>query len=60
MKKILSVLVAISILLVGSSCGSSGGCKGKGGWYGDRNLTELSPVKLLEVERNEATIPCIP
>jgi hypothetical protein len=60
MKKIIPVLATISLLLIGSSCGSSGRCKGKGGWYGDRNLTQISPAKLPMMVHKEAIDPCIP
>jgi len=45
MLKITSVVTLILCLILFSSCGSTGGCKGKGGWYGDRNLTEVNPQK---------------
>jgi len=43
MTKFASAFALFLCLACWSSCGSSNGCSGKGGWYGDRNLTEVSP-----------------
>jgi len=41
-----NLFLAFSLLFLGSmltSCSSGRGCKG-GGWYGDRNLTNVTPA----------------
>ncbi len=47
-------------LITANACGSNKGCGGKGGWYGDRNLTDVSP-KLLDYQKGSvAVLRCEP
>jgi len=46
MKK-LNLILALALFAAGSmltSCSSGKGCKG-GGWYGDRNLSSVTPAR---------------
>jgi len=57
MTKYASAFALLLCLFCLSSCGSSNGCRG-GGWYGDRNLTEVSPELPDQVEIKEISEAC--
>ncbi|MFK7807132.1 MAG: hypothetical protein AB8F74_04945 [Saprospiraceae bacterium] len=57
MAKFASIMTLILCFALFNSCGSSNGCKG-GGWYGDRNLTEIAPEKPDLHQRSESYEEC--
>lgn len=57
MAKYASAFALLLCLVCLSSCGSSNGCRG-GGWYGDRNLTEVSPEIPDQVGNTEILEAC--
>lgn len=59
MTKYVLLMALFFALVTSSSCGSSNGCRG-GGWYGDRNLTQIQPHTPDEYEPNKTSIECKP